>query len=57
MTTETRERRNVILAQAGRDIKGNYQIYHSYRRMLEDLELTPKEFENAVKQLAKILKV
>lgn len=57
MATDTRERRNVILAQAGRDIKGNYQIYHSYRRMLEDLELTPKEFENAVKQLAKILKV
>lgn len=57
MTTETREKRNIIMAQAGRDIKGNYQIYHSYRRMLEDLELTSKEFERAVKQLANILKV
>ena len=57
MTTETREKLNLIMAQAGRDIKGNYHIYHSYRRMLEDLELTSKEFERAVKQLANILKV
>ena len=57
MTTETREKQNLIMAQAGRDIKGNYQIYHSYRRMLSDLELTSKEFERAVKQLANILKV
>ena len=47
-----------ILAQAKRDtIKGNYSIYHQYRRMIEELELDPKSFEQAVRKLASILKV
>lgn len=57
MNTQKRERLNVILAQAGRDIKGNYQIYHSYKRMLDDLELSPKDYERAVRKLSAVLKV
>ena len=57
MDTGTRERLDIILAQAGRDIKGNYQIYHSYKRMLEDLNLSPKDYERAVRKLSAILKV
>lgn len=57
MNTQKRERLNVILAQAGRDIKGNYQIYHSYKRMLDDLELSPKDYERAVRKLFAVLKV
>lgn len=57
MGTNTRERLNIILAQAGRDVKGNYQIYHSYKRMLEDLNLSPKDYERAVRKLSAVLKV
>lgn len=57
MDTGTRERLDIILAQAGRDIKGNYQIYHSYKRMLEDLNLNPKDYERVVRKLSAILKV
>lgn len=57
MTTDTKERLRIILAQAGRDAKGNYSIYHNYRRMIEELSLTPKEFERAIRELSKILKV
>ena len=57
MDTNTRERLNIILAQAGRDVKGNYQIYHSYKRMLEDLNLSPKDYERAVRKLSAVLKV
>ena len=37
--------------------KGDYSVYRSYRRQLEDLGLTPEEYQAAVKKLAKILKV
>ena len=57
MTTEDRERLNIIMAQAGRDAKGNYSIYHNYRRMIEELNLKPKEFERAIRDLSKILRV
>ena len=57
MTTDTKERLHIILAQAGRDAKGDYRIYHSYRQMIEDLSLTPKEFERAIRELSKILRV
>lgn len=57
MDTNTGERLNIILAQAGRDVKGNYQIYHSYKRMLEDLNLSPKDYERAVRKLSAVLKV
>lgn len=57
MTTGDKERLNIIVAQAGRDAKGNYSIYHNYRRMIEELNLKPKEFERAVRELSKILRV
>lgn len=57
MTTGDKERLNIILAQAGRDSKGNYSIYHNYRRMIEELNMNPKEFERAVRELSKILRV
>ena len=46
-----------ILKRARIDAKGNYSIYHTYRRMIEELELQPKDFEQAVRKLANILEV
>ena len=46
-----------IFKRAERDIKGNYNIYNTYRRELEELELNSSEYEKAVRNLAKILKV
>lgn len=46
-----------ILAQAKMDAKGNYSIYHNYRRRIEDIDLDPKSFEQAVRKLAEIMKV
>lgn len=57
MTTGDKERLKIIMAQAGRDAKGNYNIYHNYRRMIEELNLKPKEFERAIRELSKILRV
>lgn len=57
MNTNTKEQLDKILAQAGRDIKENYQIYHNYKRMLEDLELNPKEYERAIRKLAAVLEI
>lgn len=57
MTTENKEKLAIIIAQAGRDIKGDYNIYHSYRRRIEDLNLSPKDFERAVRELSKVLRV
>lgn len=57
MTTDTKERLHIIFAQAGRDAKGNYSIYHNYRRLIEELNLRPKEFERAIRELSRILKV
>ena len=57
MTVNTTERLNALLEQAKRDAKENYSIYHSYRRMVEELNLSPKEFEQAIRQLSKILGV
>lgn len=54
---EKNTRLETILERARRDAKGNYSIYHTYRRMIEELELTPKEFEKAVRRLADILEV
>lgn len=46
-----------ILKRAERDAKGDYGIYHMYKRMIEELELPPKEFEKAVRRLIDVLKV
>lgn len=46
-----------ILTQATADAKCDYRVYHDYRRRLEELELDPKTFEQAVRKLAKILRV
>ena len=46
-----------IMSQAASDAKGDYRIYHDYRRKLEELELDPKTFEQSVRKLAKILRV
>lgn len=48
---------SAILEQAKLDRKGDYSIYHNYRRLLEELELSPKDFEQAVRKLSNILKV
>lgn len=53
----TEDKLNVILDQAKRDAKGNYTIYHSYRNRIEELNLSPSEFEKAVRKLSGILKV
>lgn len=55
--TTTEEKLTAILNQAKHDAKGNYAIYHNYRRMIEELNITPAEFEKAVRKLSNILKV
>lgn len=55
--TEQEKRLNEIMSRASLDIKGNYTIYHNYRRLVEELELEPKKFEVAIRKLSKILKV
>ena len=46
-----------ILSRAQLDKKGNYHIYNSYKRMIEDLMLTSTEYEQAIRKLASVLKV
>lgn len=46
-----------IMEQAAKDAKGNYSIYHTYRRKIEELDLDPKTFEQAIRKLSGILKV
>lgn len=46
-----------ILSRAQLDKKGNYHIYNSYKRMIEDLMLTSTEYEQAIRKLANVLKV
>lgn len=57
MTQDTQEKLKKIFEQARHDAKGNISIYHTYRRMIEDLILSPKEFEAAIKKLTNILMV
>lgn len=46
-----------IFDKAKRDVKGNYSVYNYYKRGLEELELSPKEYEQSVRELARILRV
>lgn len=55
--TQKKERLKNIMERAKLDHKEDYTIYHNYRRLLEELELEPKEFEQAVRKLSNILKV
>lgn len=48
---------NALIERAKRDMKGNHMIYNMYRRELEDLDLSPKEYEHAVIMLSKVLKI
>lgn len=48
---------NKILQRASLDRKGDYRIYNSYRHEIEDLILQPQEYEQVIRELAKILKV
>lgn len=54
---QKKEQLKNIMARAKLDHKGDYNIYHNYRRLLEELELSPKDFEQAVRKLSNILKV
>lgn len=55
--TQKKERLKSIMARAKLDHKGDYSVYHNYRRLLEELELSPKDFEQAVRKLSNILRV
>lgn len=57
MYGKKRDELDRIISQAAADAKGDYRIYHDYRRKLEELELDPKTFEQSVRKLAKILRV
>jgi len=46
-----------ILKRASHDKKGDYRIYNAYRHEIEDLVLSPKEYEQVIRELAKVLKV
>lgn len=47
----------IILMRAKKDIKHNNRIYNSYKREIEELDLEPKEYEKAIRELSKVLKV
>ena len=37
--------------------KGNYSVYTMYKHKIEALNLTPTEYDSAIRELARILKV
>lgn len=47
----------IILNRAKKDVKGNQGIYNYYKGQLEELNLSPHKYENAIKELIKILRV
>lgn len=55
--TQKKEQLKNIMDRARLDHKGDYSVYHSYRRMIEDIGLEPKEFEKAIRKLLNVLKV
>lgn len=57
MNADTKKTLGSILEIAARDRKGNYRIYDSYQRQIQSLNLSPKEYESAIIELSKILKV
>lgn len=46
-----------LYERAKRDVKGNYLIYNAYKRELEELELSPEEYQKAIVKISKILKI
>lgn len=54
---QKKEKLKSIMSRAKLDHKCDYSVYHNYRRLLEELELSPKDFEQAVIKLSNILKV
>lgn len=57
MNADTKKTLDSILEIAARDHKGDYRIYNSYQRQIQRLDLSPKEYESAIIELSKILKV
>lgn len=47
----------IILMRAKKDVKHSNRIYNSYKREIEELDLDSKEYEKAIRELSKILKV
>lgn len=47
----------IIFMRAKNDVKHNHLIYNSYKREIEELELEPKNYEKAIRDLSNILKV
>ena len=46
-----------ILNRAKGASKGRYYVYESYKRELQDLELSTEEYEDACRKLVNILRV
>lgn len=47
-----------LLRAASRSVaKGNYTVYNSYRHELDEMGLSPSDYQTAVKRLADVLKV
>ena len=57
MNTNTKKTLDSIFDIAARDRKGDYRIYDSYQRQIQRLDLPPKEYESAIIELSRILKV
>lgn len=57
MDTNTKKTLDSIFEVASHDRKGDYRIYDSYRGQIQQLVLSPKEYESAVVKLSKVLKV
>lgn len=47
----------IIKAASKSPTKGNYTVYNSYRQELSAMALSPADYEEAVKRLAKVLRV
>lgn len=54
---ELDNRLNSILSMAARERKGDYHIYTMYKRQIEALNLDYKQYEQAIRKLANVLKV
>jgi hypothetical protein len=46
-----------VLTSANRDKKGDLRVYEYYKRCLQELDITPREYEQAVRKLANVLRV
>ena len=45
------------LERASRDKKGDLAVYECYKALLQDLNLTAKEYEQTIRKLMKVMRI